>query len=71
LITGRLPVIGTYRLLRQDIAEKYGGFYSAQEFDISPLLTRHPGLRFVELGRSCLMNSQEPYQLTAAASENR
>jgi L-ornithine Nalpha-acyltransferase len=55
LIIGRLPVIGTYRLLRQDIAEKHGGFYSAQEFDISPLLTRHPGLRFVELGRSCVL----------------
>jgi L-ornithine Nalpha-acyltransferase len=55
LITGRLPVIGTYRLLRQDTAEKHGGFYSAQEFDISPLLTRHPGLRFVELGRSCVL----------------
>jgi putative hemolysin len=55
LITGRLPVIGTYRLLRQDIAEQYGGFYSAEEFDISGLLRRHAGLRFLELGRSCVL----------------
>lgn len=54
-ITGRLPVIGTYRLLRQDIAEKYGGFYSAEEFDISGLLRRHVGLQFLELGRSCVL----------------
>lgn len=52
---GRLPVIGTYRLLRQDIAEKHGGFYSAEEFDISPLLRRHAGLQFLELGRSCVL----------------
>ena len=55
--TGRLPVIGTYRLLRQDIAEKHGGFYSAEEFDISPLLRRHVGLQFLELGRSCVLPS--------------
>ena len=30
----RPSVIGTYRLLRQDVAEKHGGFYSAGEFDI-------------------------------------
>jgi putative hemolysin len=55
LITGRLPVIGTYRLLRQDIAERHGGFYSAKEFDISGLLERHAGLQFLELGRSCVL----------------
>jgi putative hemolysin len=38
-------VVGTYRLLRQDMAEKNGGFYSAQEFDIAPLLAQHAGLR--------------------------
>jgi putative hemolysin len=54
-ITGRLPVIGTYRLLRQDIAEKHEGFSSAKEFDISGLLKRHAGLRFLELGRSCVL----------------
>jgi len=55
LITGRLPVIGTYRLLRLEIAERHGGFYSAEEFDISGLLRRHAGLQFLELGRSCVL----------------
>jgi putative hemolysin len=52
---GGSAVIGTYRLLRQDVAEKKGGFYSADEFDISGLLRRHAGLRFLELGRSCVL----------------
>lgn len=47
--------VGTYRLLRQEIAERHGGFYSAGEFDISPLLARHAGKRFLELGRSCVL----------------
>lgn len=49
---GRL--VGTYRLLRQDVAEKNGGFYTQGEFDIAPLLKRHPDLRFLEVGRSCV-----------------
>ena len=48
-------VVGTYRLLRQDVAEASGGFYSATEFDIGPLLQRHAGKRFLELGRSCVL----------------
>jgi putative hemolysin len=52
---GRSPVIGTYRLLRQNVAERHGGFYSAKEFDISGLFKRHAGLRFLELGRSCVL----------------
>ncbi len=47
-------VVGAYRLLRQDVAERHGGFYSAQEFDVAPLLARHPNFRFLELGRSCV-----------------
>ena len=56
---GRLKprVVGTYRLLRQDVAARNGGFYSAREFDIAPLLARHPGLHFLELGRSCVLAS--------------
>jgi L-ornithine Nalpha-acyltransferase len=49
---GRL--IGTYRLLRQQVAIKHGGFYSEGEFDLAPLLARHPHLTFLELGRSCV-----------------
>ena len=37
-------IVGTYRLLRQDVAEDAGGFYSAGEFDLAPLLRRKPGL---------------------------
>jgi putative hemolysin len=47
-------VIGTYRLLKQDVAEKNGGFYSQSEFDLAPLLQRHNNLRFLEVGRSCV-----------------
>jgi putative hemolysin len=50
-----LPLVGTYRLLRQEIAEKHGGFYSAREFEIADLLKRHPSKRFLELGRSCVL----------------
>jgi putative hemolysin len=50
-------VVGTYRLLRQDLAEQHGGFYSAQEFEIAPLLKAQPHLRFLELGRSCVEQS--------------
>ena len=52
---GRQPVVGTYRLLRQDVAESNGGFYTENEFDIASLIDRHAGLRFLELGRSCVL----------------
>lgn len=53
-------VVGCYRLLRQDVAEAHGGFYTAGEFDIEPLLTRAgPSMKFLELGRSCVL---EPYR---------
>ena len=54
---GRLKpkIVGTYRLLRQDVAALNGGFYSARQFDIAPLLARHSGARFLELGRSCVL----------------
>jgi putative hemolysin len=52
-------VVGTYRLLRQEIAERHGGFYTAGEFDIGGLIARHRNLRFLELGRSCVLT---PYR---------
>ncbi len=52
-------VVGTYRLLRQDIAAQHNGFYSASEFNIGPMLAAHPGARFLELGRSCVA---QPYR---------
>lgn len=49
-------VIGCYRLLRQDVAERHGGFYTASEYDITPLLKRAgPTTHFLELGRSCVL----------------
>ena len=52
-------LVGTYRLLRQEVAEQNGGFYTQDEFDIAPLLASHPCLRFLELGRSCVL---KPYR---------
>ncbi|MBN9595972.1 MAG: GNAT family N-acetyltransferase [Afipia sp.] len=54
-MSGKQPVVGTYRLLRQDVAEKHGGFYTNDEFDISGLMQRQAGLKFLELGRSCVL----------------
>ncbi len=52
---GKPAVVGTYRLLRQSLAEDHGGFYTAGEFDISGLIARHDNLQFLELGRSCVL----------------
>jgi putative hemolysin len=51
----RPAVVGTYRLLRQSLAEEYGGFYTAGEFEIGELIARHANLQFLELGRSCVL----------------
>jgi putative hemolysin len=48
-------VVGTYRLLRQEVADRQSGFYSAGEFDIDALVSRHGERRFLELGRSCVL----------------
>lgn len=52
-------VVGTYRLLRQAVADRHFGFYTAREYDIAPLLAAHPTSRFLELGRSCVL---KPYR---------
>lgn len=52
-------VVGTYRLLRQDVAVRHGGFYTQSEFDVDSIIRTHPGLRFLELGRSCVL---KPYR---------
>jgi putative hemolysin len=56
---GKPAVVGTYRLLRQQLADDFGGFYTAGEFDIAPLIERHRDLQFLELGRSCVLT---PYR---------
>ena len=48
-------IVGTYRLLRQEKAAAAGGFYSEDEFELKKLIARHPGQRFLELGRSCVL----------------
>lgn len=45
-------VVGVYRLLRSDQAEKIGQFYSEDEYDLTVL--KSSGRRLLELGRSCL-----------------
>jgi putative hemolysin len=54
-LSGKQPVVGTYRLLRHERAIAHGGFYTENEFDLSGIIDRHPGLRFLELGRSCVL----------------
>ena len=48
-------LVGTYRLLRQEVAEANGGFYTQDEFDIAPIVEAHRHLKFLELGRSCVL----------------
>jgi L-ornithine Nalpha-acyltransferase len=51
-------VVGCYRLLRSEVAAKHGGFYTAGEYDIAPMLAAHPpGFKSLELGRSCVLKS--------------
>lgn len=53
-------VVGTYRMLRQEVAAQHSGFYSQAEFDLEPLIaSRGPDCKFLELGRSCVL---EPYR---------
>lgn len=58
-------VVGTYRLLRESVARKAGGFYSASEFDLSALDARGGPGELLELGRSCVL---PPYRTSATIS---
>ncbi|MDG2187352.1 MAG: GNAT family N-acyltransferase [Hyphomicrobiales bacterium] len=53
----RENVVGTYRLLPQRDAEINGGFYSQDEYNLAPLLEKHPNKKFLELGRSCVLKT--------------
>lgn len=56
----RPNVVGTYRLLRQDVAERHFGFYTQGEYDIAPMIARcRSRYRFLEVGRSCVL---KPYR---------
>lgn len=50
--SGPEGVVGVYRLIRPEAAVACGGFYTASEYDISPLLAN--GGSLLELGRSCV-----------------
>ena len=45
-------VVGTYRLIRNDAVAKIGRFYSADEYDLTPVLNFSG--QVMELGRSCV-----------------
>jgi putative hemolysin len=53
-------IVGTYRILRQDVADLHDGFYSQSEYNIASFLDSLGGnCRFMELGRSCVL---KPYR---------
>ncbi len=53
--SGAPQVVGTYRLLRQDVALANRGFYSSGEYDLAPLIKNTtPDRQLLELGRSCV-----------------
>ena len=58
---GKPLVVGTYRVLRRDVARQCNRpFYTEGEYDIAPLLAaKGPDASFMELGRSCVM---KPYR---------
>lgn len=53
-------IVGTYRLLRQEVAEAHQGFYSEGEYDLAALrdsafkAEMGEGMQLLELGRSCV-----------------
>lgn len=51
--TQKDQIVGTYRLLRQSIAEKHGHFYSSGEYDLNKVIKSDNYL--LELGRSCVL----------------
>jgi L-ornithine Nalpha-acyltransferase len=50
--SGAEGVVGTYRLIQREAAAQIGRFYSADEYDIAPIIG-FPGC-VLELGRSCV-----------------
>ena len=47
-------VVGTYRLIRGDVAELFGGFYSSSEFNLENIINNYQSKHILELGRSCV-----------------
>jgi putative hemolysin len=62
---GNPEVVGTYRLLRGEVAAHHGGFYTSGEYDLEPMFRNHPaGTRYLELGRSCVLKSYRAKPVT-------
>ena len=62
---GNPAVVGTYRLLRGEVAALHGGYYTSSEYDIGPMQHANPpGTRFLELGRSCVLRSYRSQAVT-------
>ena len=56
--TGEPAVVGTYRLLRGEVAARHGGYYTSSEYDLAPMMHANgPGTRYLELGRSCVLKN--------------
>ena len=51
-VQDRNHVVGAYRLLRSEVAQRGCGYYSSEEYDLSALI--ESGRSLVELGRSCV-----------------
>ncbi len=49
---GAQAVVGTYRMMRREAADRFGRFYTAGEYDISNLVAH--GGELLEVGRSCV-----------------
>ncbi len=45
-------IVGTYRIINRDAAEKMGGFYTETEFDISKI--KRSGTNIAEMSRACV-----------------
>lgn len=56
-------VVGTYRLLRQKVADENIGFYSENEFDLGKLkqAAKEEGGELLELGRSCIAETHRSF----------
>ena len=62
---GRGMIVGTYRLLRGDVAAKHGGFYTSGEYDLAPVFAANPpSATYLELGRSCVLQAYRAKPIT-------
>lgn len=53
----RPKIIGTQRFFVKSACDTHRNFRSQSEFDLEALAAKHPEKRFMELGRSCILNN--------------